>query len=94
MAINDGTECTTLSVPAVCTVLIFGVLLLLMDTVFDVQYLFTRDPTNIYKYYDTILRPSRSPPWPGFFGVAFGVMPLLTYHLRWETSAGMYVSLF
>jgi hypothetical protein len=86
---HEGEELAICAAPIVCTILRFGILLLLMDSIFDIQYLFTRDPTNVYKYYDTILRPSRYPPWPGFFGVAFGIMPLLTYHLRWDTYTGM-----
>ena len=41
---HEGEELAICAAPIVCTILRFGILLLLMDSIFDIQYLFTTMP--------------------------------------------------
>ena len=64
----------------ICPVLQFGSYLSAMDLAFDSLYLLAWiDSRPVTKYYCRVLLPALKPvPWPGFIGVAFGIMPLLT----------------
>jgi len=75
---------------SVCPILLFGAVLLVTDTLFDAHCVVTKDTRPVINYYTAVLLPSFSPvPWPGFFGVALGIMPILTIHLPLETSLSM-----
>ena len=92
-AMIHALESATCSHSLVCSTLLFGSFLLVADFLFDTHCVWTGKTHAVRAYYKWVLTPKviYPAPWPGYIGLVFIILPMLTYCLDRQVSSSMSV---